>query len=203
MKVKPELRSNLLALTLCMDATSLCVLFCFVFTHLSSFSSSSHLQHTKHSRRESPQKQTLGATVTKWGRTHAEACLSFCLFLISVNWSFSFCSKMDKCRTETGAADMPPCQRRRRTWRCSGGEGLSSVIKLHGRWAVNGVTSSSAGRRISLLSPGRNHSSDLSFFFAFVPCLAADTWWTSCWRPRGPTWRSCSACCRCVSSPAI
>lgn len=87
---------------------------------------------------------------------------------MTVNRSFSFCSKMDKRRTETGAADMPPCQGRRRTWRCSGGEGLSSVIKLHGRWAVNRVTSSSAGQRISLLSPGRNHSSDLSLFLFFL-----------------------------------
>lgn len=52
---------------------------------------------------------------------------------------------MDNCRMETETADMPPSQRRRRTWQCSGGEGsaaaLSSVIKLHGGWTVEGVIS--------------------------------------------------------------
>lgn len=51
-----------------------------------------------------------------------------------------FFREMANWRTNTVAADIPLCQRRRRTWQCSGGEGstltLSSVIKLHSRWAV-------------------------------------------------------------------
>lgn len=66
---------------------------------------------------------------------------------LSVTWHWSnfvfsacfFPSRMANCRTETVTADMHLCPKRRRTWRCSGGEGsvaLSSLIKLHSRWTV-------------------------------------------------------------------
>lgn len=67
-----------------------------------------------------------------------KVCIVCCLSW----WSkvVSFPREMTNSRMGRVTADMPLCQRRRRTWRCSGGEGsavaLSSVIKLHSRWTV-------------------------------------------------------------------
>lgn len=106
-----------------------------------------HPQHTRHSRRKTAQKQMLGTTVRKWVSYCHGLCLSttsimFVLFGACYGnplWLF-FPRETTNYRTETATVDMPLCQRRRRTWQCSGGEGsaaaLSSVIKLRSRWTV-------------------------------------------------------------------
>lgn len=122
----------------------------------------------------------------------------FCLLW----WSDAVCffsREMDNFRTETVTADMRLSQRRRRTWRCSGGEGsavgLSSVIKLHGRWTVK---SCGAVHLIFYLLAEIIH---LICLFASILSPSAGTLWTSCWKPREPTWRSCSAYCKSVLTP--
>lgn len=112
-----------------------------------------HPQYTEHSWRKTAQRRTLGTTVRKWVENcHGSFCVCalsvqlvleslYCLSLIVavLCCCFFFPRERANCRMET--ADMPLCQRRRRTWQCSGGEGgsavaLLSVIKLHSRWTV-------------------------------------------------------------------
>lgn len=161
-------------------------------------------QHTEHSRRKTLQRQTLGAIVTKWVymSTHVLSqvwYLSFACYGDLMLFVCFFSREMDNFRTETVTADMRLSQRRRRTWRCSGGEGsavgLSSVIKLHGRWTVK---SCGAVHLIFYLLAEIIH---LICLFASILSPSAGTLWTSCWKPREPTWRSCSAYCKSVLTP--
>lgn len=166
-------------------------------------------QPTEHSRRRTAQRQTLGTTVRRWVE------LAYCLFTCSLTFVFmprasrwpevlSHLRKTANCRTETVTADMPLCRRRRRTWRCSGGEGSfislssanytadglceNSYLIIHG--AVTLLPWVFQPQILHLISP-----------FNSALCLPAGTLWTSCWRLREPTWRSCSACCRCSFTP--
>lgn len=130
----------------------------------------------------------------------------YCLSLITVTpISFFPPREMANCRTETVTADMPLCQRRRRTWRCSGGEGsavaLSSIIKLHGRWTLwKKLLIIYRAVHLSFLSVPSHPSFDL-FFCLSIPSLSAGTSWTSSWKLREPTWRSCSVYYRCLFTP--
>lgn len=170
-------------------------------------------QHTEHSRRKTAQRQTLGTTVRKWveychGSVSVQLFSILCIVCRLSRWPryrFFPPREMANCRTETVTADMPLCQRRRRTWRCSGGEGsavaLSSIIKLHGRWTLwKKLLIIYRAVHLSFLSVPSHPSFDL-FFCLSIPSLSAGTSWTSSWKLREPTWRSCSVYYRCLFTP--
>lgn len=174
----------------------------FLSLHLFNFSSSSSSSSTAHRAQQEKNSETdSGSNCDKVSIHVVSPCalssLVFFCCLLWWWWGFFSSRVMDNCRMKTATADMPLSQRRRRTWRCSGGEGsavaLSSVIKLHGRWTGKTVIYS-----IFYLLAQIIH---LIGLFASVLSLSAGTLWTSCWKLREPTWRSCSAYCKWVLVP--
>lgn len=169
---------------------SLQLFWLFVLTPLS--------QHTEHSWRKRTQRQTLRTTVRKWVKyCHDSKVCIVCRLSWWPDVGCFFPRETANFRTETATADMRLCQRRRRTWQCSGGEGsalaLSSVIKLHSRWTVWKRLSHYLQSCASIFES--NPSCDL--FFIPILSLCAGTLWTSCWKLKEPTLRSCSVYYRC------